>query len=194
MTAPALLESLKAHGVTVASNGDRLKLAAPPGVLKPRVLDLARRHKVELLQLLDLENRSRAYSETPPVPPADGLIRRGDFIAPTKATLPAYRAHFEAKAVSANAEPDRQTERIRRLGADISPAELLAAHRTIKPLLKTQLNRSDLHEPALTLACADKREKARTSDATRPAREFYPRDVYQPEKATGEASNEQDNE
>jgi hypothetical protein len=65
MTAPALLESLKAHGVTVASNGDRLKLAAPPGVLKPRVLDLARRHKTELLQLLDLENRSREYSDPP---------------------------------------------------------------------------------------------------------------------------------
>jgi hypothetical protein len=74
MTASALLDSLKAHGVTVASNGDRLKLAAPPGVLKPRVLDLARRHKAELLQLLDLENRSREYSEpchTVPPPHSD---------------------------------------------------------------------------------------------------------------------------
>ncbi len=124
---------------------------------------------------------AREYSEPPPIPPADGLARRGAFIMPTRETLPAYRAHFDAKAVPANDETDRQTERIRRLAADISPAELLSAHRRIKPLLKAQLNRSDLHELALTLGAADKREKSRTSDANRPAREFYPRDVYQPE-------------
>jgi hypothetical protein len=110
MTAPALLESLKAHGVTVASDGDRLKLAAPPGVLKPRVLDLARRHKAELLELLDLETRSREYSEVPPIPPSDGLQRRGAFIMPTRETMPAYRAHFEAKADGAST-PKRTRQR-----------------------------------------------------------------------------------
>ncbi len=102
MTAPQLLEDLKAHGVTVASNGDRLKLAAPPGVLKPRVLDLARRHKAELLELLDLETRSRAYSEPATVGELSGVTfeEPGFFhfrgwIVPTRGTMPAYRAHFD---------------------------------------------------------------------------------------------------
>ncbi len=144
--------------------------------------------------LLNLLNPVCEYSAPGAIPPADGLQRRGAFIMPTRETLPAYRAHFDAKAVpqfcetdgvksvSVNAETDPQTERIRKLAADISPAELLAAHRTIKPTLKNGLSAIDLHELALTLACADKREKSRTSAATRPAREFYPADVYQPEK------------
>ncbi len=52
MTAAALLEGLKARGATVAANGDRLKLAAPPGVLQPQVLAAIRDHKPELLALL----------------------------------------------------------------------------------------------------------------------------------------------
>jgi hypothetical protein len=166
MTAATLLESLKARGVTVASNGDRLKLAAPPGVLKPRVLDLARRHKDELLVLLQSD---RLTADA--VPPADGLQRRGGFIMPTRETLPSYAAHFDAKAAStnaetdgakstsANAEVDRQSERIRRLAADISPDELLVARRKIKPALQKSMSEIDCHELALTLAYADRREK-----------------------------------
>ncbi len=60
MTAAELLQGLKARGATAAANGDRLKLSAPPGVLSPRVLDFAAKHKAELLQLLDLETKSRA--------------------------------------------------------------------------------------------------------------------------------------
>jgi stress-induced morphogen len=131
---------------------------------------------------------AREYSETPPIPPADGLQRRGAFIMPTRETLPAYAAHFEAKAESASTpNADRQTERIRRLAATVTAAELLAAHRTIKPTLKKQLSATDLHELALTLAYADKRENRLRRAETRPARTFHPRDVYQPEKAKGES-------
>jgi hypothetical protein len=63
MTTRTLLEGLRERGATVMSDGADLEITAPPGVLKPRVLDLARRHKAELLQLLDLETRSREYSE-----------------------------------------------------------------------------------------------------------------------------------
>jgi len=131
---------------------------------------------------------AREYSATPPIPPADGLQRRGAFIMPTRETLPAYRAHFEAKAVSdfseaflKSPELDRQTERIRRLAATVTADELLSAHRKIKPTLKKDLSAIELHELALTLAHAEKRENRLTSDANRPAREFHPRDVYQPE-------------
>jgi hypothetical protein len=144
---------------------------------------------------------AREYSETPPIPPADGLQRRGAFIMPTRETMPAYRAHFDAKASyqtdsltgastpqtesagSLAESASEKTERIRRLAATVTAAELLAAHRTIKPSLRKDLSAIDLHELALTLACADKREKSLASDETRPARVFYPRDVYQPEKA-----------
>ncbi len=66
MTVLTLLEGLRERGATVMSDGATLEITAPSGVLKPRVLDLARRHKAELLQLLDLENRSREYSDQPP--------------------------------------------------------------------------------------------------------------------------------
>ena len=59
MTVLTLLEGLRNRGAEVCADGADLEITAPPGVLKPRVLDLARRHKVELLQLLDLETRSR---------------------------------------------------------------------------------------------------------------------------------------
>jgi hypothetical protein len=151
----------------------------------PKLLDRLRAKQAESLA-------AREYSETPPIPPADGLIRRGAFIMPTRETMPAYRAHFDAKAdgVSTPLPRDPQTERIRRLAADISPAELLAAHRRIKPTLKNGLSAIDLNELALTLAHADKCEKSRTSAATRPAREFYPADVYQPAKAKETATND----
>lgn len=121
MTAPALLERLKAHGASVEADGDRLKLAAPPGVLRPPLLEELASHKAEILQLLELERRSK---NTPPLTTAD-----------------------------------RQTERIRRLSANVTPAELLAAHRQIKPTLKKQLSADDLNELACTLAIAAKKNK-----------------------------------
>jgi hypothetical protein len=58
-----------------------------------------------------------------------------------------------------------------------------AALRRIKPELRKSLSAIDLNELALTLAHADKGENRLTRHETRPARIFYPRDVYQPEKA-----------
>ncbi len=190
MNAQSLLSELEARGATVSASGDRLRLQAADGVvwddLRPAIQTL----KPELLALLQSDPLTPGE-----IPPADGLARRGAFIMPTRETMPAYRAHFEAKAVpqnlgtdgvkavSANAETDRQTERIRRLAADVSPDELLAAYKSIKPALKKDLSATDLHELALTLADADKREKSLTSAANRPARVFYPADVYQPDKA-----------
>ncbi len=172
MNAHSLLSELAARGATVSASGDRLRLQAADGVvwddLRPAIQTL----KPELLALLQSDPLTPGA-----IPPADGLQRRGAFIMPTRETLPAYRAHLEAKAEGASTpqtDSDRQTERIRRLAADISPAELLSAHRTIKPTLKKSLSAIDLHELALTLARADKREKSLTSDANRPAREFYP--------------------
>ena len=52
MTAATLLEGLKARGATAAARGDRLKLAAPHGVLTPRVLAAIRAHKPALLEFL----------------------------------------------------------------------------------------------------------------------------------------------
>ncbi len=173
---------------------------------------LARRDDVQALDLLDqatknghggdrksisFNNVKTDIETSPPVgnseaaalrrlrkdaPPADGLQRRNGFIMPTRETLPAYAAHFEARSVKIPHRPDRQTERIRRLAATVTAAELLAAHRKIKPTLRKDLSPIELHELALTLADAQKREKSLTSDEYRPAREFHPRDVYQPEK------------
>ncbi len=52
MTTTTFLDELTARGVLIEPDGDRLKLAAPPGVLQPRVLDAIRNHKAELLALL----------------------------------------------------------------------------------------------------------------------------------------------
>jgi hypothetical protein len=122
MTAPALLESLKERGATVSADGDRLKLAAPPGVLKPRVLESLARHKAEILQLLEIERRSRA-SEPAPIARAGSTPDEG-----------------------------RKAERIARLAALVTPAEERAAFKTIKPMLKKQMSAADLRELALTLA------------------------------------------
>jgi hypothetical protein len=143
MTAPALLESLKERGATVSANGDRLKLLAPPGVLKPRVLESLARHKAEILQLLEIERRSRASA------PAK--------VARAGSTPPA----------------DRQTERIRRLAAIVTPEEERAAFKTIKPMLKKQMNAADLHELALTLAFGAKQPEP----MNRTAREVLARDL-----------------
>lgn len=139
--------------------------------------------------LLNRLNPEREYSEPAPIPPADGLIRRGAFIMPTGETLPAVRI---GKSTSTFVEVDRQTERIRRLAALVTANELLAAYKRIKPALRKELSATDLHELALTLAHADKRENRLRRDEYRPAREFYPADVYQPEKGKGEATNDKD--
>jgi hypothetical protein len=132
----------------------------------PKLLDRFRAKQAENLV-------AREYSDTPPIPPADGLQRRGAFIMPTRETLPAYRAHFEAKAAGASTQAapdsDRQTERIRRLAATVTPDELLSARKRIKATLQKSLSETDLHELALTLAHAEKREKSLRSDETRPA-------------------------
>jgi hypothetical protein len=77
---------------------------------------------------------------------------------------------------------EAEADRIRRLAATVTPAELSSARKRIKPTLQKSLSETDLHELALTLATAAKREKSRPRAENRPAREFYPRDVYQPEK------------
>jgi hypothetical protein len=138
---------------------------------------------LDRLRAKQAENLAARDPLTPgEVPPADGLQRRNGFIMPTRETLPAYAAHFDAKAGSEESSPpDRQT---------VTAAELLAAHRTIKPTLKKSLTAIDLHELALTLAIAAKREKSLTSDETRPARVFHPRDVYQPENGKGETTDD----
>jgi hypothetical protein len=63
MNAHSLLSELTARGAVVSVSGDRLRLQAVDGVvwddLRPTIQTL----KPELLQLLDLETRSREYSE-----------------------------------------------------------------------------------------------------------------------------------
>jgi len=188
MNAHSLLSELTARGATVSANGDRLRLQADDGVvwddLRPAIQTL----KPELLALLQSDPLTPGE-----VPPADGLQRRGAFIMPTRETLPAYAAHFEAKAdgrSTPQSDSDRQAERIRRMAAEITPDELLSARKRIKPVLQKSLRETELLELALTLAHADKREESLTQGANRPARVFYPRDVYQPEKQAKETNYE----
>ncbi len=153
MTAQSLLSELVSRGATVAATADGLRLQAADGVgwddLRPAIQTL----KPELLALLQSDPLTPDA-----VPPADGLIRRGGFIMPTRETLPAYAAHFAAKAESAStSNADRQAQRIRRLAATVTADELLAARKRIKPALQKSLSEVDLHELALTLAVADKR-------------------------------------
>jgi hypothetical protein len=186
MTVLTLLEGLRNRGAEVCIDGADLEITAPPGVLKPRVLDLARRHKAEILQLLDLETRSRA-PDPPPIPPADGLQRRDDVEAldlldqATKNGHGGDRKSEEINVYNVNVDIINTTAKARPDGTSEA-----AALRRIKPALRKDLSAIDLHELALTLAHADKREKSLTSDVYRPARVFYPRDVYQPEKAKGD--------
>ena len=63
MTAQQLLDALRADGVQVSANGDRLELDAPRGVLTRERLDQVRVLKPELLALL--------AEPGPPSPPAE---------------------------------------------------------------------------------------------------------------------------
>jgi stress-induced morphogen len=175
MNAQSLLSELTARGAVVSATGDRLRLQAADGVVWDNLRPAIQTLKPELLALLQSDPLTPGA-----IPPADGLQRRGAFIMPTRETMPAYRAHFEAKADGASTQTapdsDRQTERIRRLAATVTAAELLAAHRTIKPTLKKQLSAIELHELALTLADAQKRENRLRRGENRPAREFIPAD------------------
>ncbi len=60
MNAAALLGALRRSDVRAWCEGERLELEAPPGVLRPRLLEVVRSYKAELLQLLELESASRA--------------------------------------------------------------------------------------------------------------------------------------
>lgn len=60
MNAAALLGALRRNDVRAWCEGERLELEAPPGVLRPRLLEVVRCYKSELLELLALESASRA--------------------------------------------------------------------------------------------------------------------------------------
>lgn len=95
MTASALLDGLKSRGATVATNGKRLKLSAPPGVLTPLTLAELEQRKPEILELL----QSREYSAPPILAEFPGLDLQAPgvwvwekWLMPTRSTLPALRA------------------------------------------------------------------------------------------------------
>jgi hypothetical protein len=105
MSAPALLETLRARGVEVAVNGNRLHIEAPAGVLTPKVLETIRAHKADILKVLRTENASEE------LPPAlierpgltfcnDGLWRWRGFIVPTRGTRPVLQKYFEKREAS----------------------------------------------------------------------------------------------
>ena len=66
MTAHELLDALRADGVQVSANGDRLELDAPRGVLTRERLDQVRVLKPELLALL-----AEPGPTSPPAEPAE---------------------------------------------------------------------------------------------------------------------------
>ncbi len=114
MKLTVLLDQLKARGVAIEAAGDRLKLTAPTGVLADADRVQLRRSKPELLLLLQSDAASSPATGSTPddVPPAlleysermfDERLRvwrRGDFIEPTRGTLPAYRASREYAALN----------------------------------------------------------------------------------------------
>lgn len=51
MTAPELVQVLRAHGVELSRSGDRLRFR-PVQAVSPKILEEMRRHKTELLSLL----------------------------------------------------------------------------------------------------------------------------------------------
>jgi hypothetical protein len=53
MTATQILDDLRGRAVALTSNGDRLKIDAPLGVLTDEDRQAIRTHKAELLALLD---------------------------------------------------------------------------------------------------------------------------------------------
>ena len=70
MTA-ALLAHLTARGVTLAAEGDRLRVRAPVGVLTPEFRAEIAAHKPALLALLRGQGGpNRADAEAPPAPPS----------------------------------------------------------------------------------------------------------------------------
>ena len=52
MSAAALLSELRAAGVTLAANGDRLKVQAAPGILTPEITARLKAAKPELMAIL----------------------------------------------------------------------------------------------------------------------------------------------
>jgi thioesterase domain-containing protein len=53
MDLPYLLSELNKRGVALDKEGDRLKVAAPEGTITPEIADALRRHKQEILAILD---------------------------------------------------------------------------------------------------------------------------------------------
>jgi hypothetical protein len=99
----------------------------------PKLLDRLRAKQAERLAA---DVVAREYSATPPVPPADGLQRRGDFIMPTRETMPAYAAHFEAKADTMST-PDATARQIDATKRDSEPdatGEVLALLKSENPI------------------------------------------------------------
>ncbi len=106
MTAQRLLVELHRRDVRAWVDGGKLELEAPPGVLKPAVLDAVRLRKAELVELIQVLPVDA--SGAPILPPVmlehpdldlgdDGLWRRGNFIVPTLGTMPAYRQYCRRK-------------------------------------------------------------------------------------------------
>jgi hypothetical protein len=112
MTTAALLDGLTARGVTVAANGDRLKLSAPPGVLTPPTLAELKRRKPELLELLRNYEYSAPpiFAELPGVTlGTPGVWKWRQWIAPTRATLPAYAVYLAGQPTQVNSECEKQS-------------------------------------------------------------------------------------
>ena len=66
MSAAALFSELRAAGVTLAANGDRLKIKAAPGIITPELTARLKTFKPELLAFL--ANDPTANDETTPAP------------------------------------------------------------------------------------------------------------------------------
>ena len=66
MTPAALVETLRARGVTLQPDGDRLRVR-PAEALTPDELDTLRRHKGEVLRLLSAPPDARASARGAPV-------------------------------------------------------------------------------------------------------------------------------
>lgn len=195
MSPTDFLQALRLRGALVCVDGGELEIEAPPEVLKPQVLEMARTLKPQLLELLQAEVATREYSEPTATAqncavepaPDDGLQRVGPFIAP-RLNDAAYRAHWETKSASTPDVADLQAQRIRRLSAEISAEELLAAYKRIKPALKKSLNQTDLHELALTMADLDRQANA-TTEEPRDAIELLVSELYQPQPPAKEMNS-----
>jgi hypothetical protein len=133
MTAAALLQELRSLRVLVARNGQKLRLDAPAGALDPKLRELVRECKAELLGLLDEEEPRRGSSRSSP-----GAQRPNS--AASKAWRPAFsgdsrrreppltgeeRERYTRLAAQRVARADRaEAERLRRDGRKLEAKAL----------------------------------------------------------------------